>query len=80
MFNPTCILRYSNNNWMKSEIITSEAETQTSNELPTIILQTIAQTTSLSDEGHTHHYFKFKGEQCLYFYVELDMVFVLLSV
>ena len=65
---------------MKSEIITSGAETQISNELPTIILQTIAQITSLSDEGHTHHYCKFKGEQCLYFYVELDMVFVLLSV
>ena len=64
---------------MKSEIITSGAETQTSNELPTIILQTIVQITSLSDEGHTHHYFKFKGEQYLYYYVELDIVFVLLS-
>ena len=61
---------------IKSEIITSEAETQTSNELSKIILQTIAQTTSLSD---THHYFKFKGEQYLYYYVELDIVFVLLS-
>ena len=64
---------------MKSEIITSGAETQTSNELPTIILQTITQITSLSDEGHTHHNFKFKGELYLYFYVELDIVFVLLS-
>ena len=58
---------------IKSEIITSGAETPTSNELPAIILQTIAQTTSLSDEGHTHHYCKFNNN------LNNNFVFVLLS-